>query len=535
MKIKAKLKNKNKWVEKEFLKCSSNVVKASENTDKVFLLDDVKIHFPQNPYPSQWYCYDLFYKKIALPELSLLNFINDAQSFEKIIVLDWDSSDQKFLELYLNFNKIPHQFKFKINNLFKKSFNFFIQFFLLCYSFISIIILSKNKNDKIAIWTGDYTDKEGGFDPRLGDLKRKLKKPFVEFIRTNGVNEKSILKNLIKRKRPCIYYSSIQYFFHLFSIKKNLGPDLDFKRYCLLSFLNEVQIELCIIHTWEYIFKKINIKKFIIWFFSHRTAGLLWASKKGHIPTIGFMHGLTTPYHMGHEYLRPFTGSAYGPDKFGVWSEYWKIKYQSLSQFYPKDAIEVSGILRPLNIPKKSERPVKDLASSPIIHILFVAEQSIPPEQIYPYIEALSYNSRFKLYLKIRNFGIDSYFLKIQKDRPDLLKHLTILSKTVAEAMDYADVVIGSHSTVILESSLYLKPFIFIETAMWGDYYDIKSLCEKIHCPYRVIISEKDQISSAVQTAYSVNSQDFLNEISKVFFGNQSISGTDWICRQLGP
>ena len=531
IKIKGRLKNLNNWSTIEFTPQNSNVYDANAITEKVFSNTNLKEIFPQKPFATEWYCYDLFYNQIAHTSIQLDSLLKSIHHFDKIIFIECESKYKKYLNLYFHFYKIPHKFTQKKSIIFSQIINFFLQIFLVFFSVLSIIFFYLKNDQKVGLWTGDYTDSNGGFDPRLGDLRKKINITIVEFIRYSSIGPLTCLKNFLKRKRSVIYYTSFKYFLLFIPPRKSLVRTTDFHLFCVSSFLHEIETELKLVKFWQYIFKKIKINNFIVWFFSHRTAGLLWACKKNNINTIGIMHGLTTPYHMGHEYLPSFKDFPYGPDKFGVWNEFWRSKYQSISKFYPKDSIQISGALRPnkkiilKNIRQKSS----------VTNVLFISEQSVPPEQIYPFYESIISDNNIKIYLKVRNFGVDSYFKKFQEERPDLLKKISILNIDLIDAMKLADVVIGSHSTAVLEAALYSIPFIFIYTPMWQDYFEMDLLNKKLSPPYPTFIHRPTQLKNAIKLAKQDSDQSdiFLNEIKTIFFGDQNISGTDWISKQL--
>lgn len=530
--IKGKRRNSKNYETKSFTRIPSDVISASTITKETITLEEIKKYFPQSPYASEWYCYNLFYNQMAHPYISNKEFLSKVSSYDQITFLEYLESEKCFFSQVCQFYNVKYKFKNKENTFFLNFKTFTVHSFLFFYSLVSIVYLTVDRRAKVALWSGDYLHPDHLYEPRLGNLKSKIKIPVVEFIRTTGLSPIKILKNLKRRKSPVIYYSSLLYFFDL------LGPKSDKPRvksdslllFLMYSYRPQVQLELKLVKIWEFIFKSISIQKIIIWFFSHRTAGLLWASKNLKIKSIGFMHGLTTPYHMGHEYMPGFKDIPFGPDRFGVWSAYWLKKYQNHSQFYPSGALQISGPLR--SILTKTEIECENCDT---INVLWVAEQSLPLAQSLPYLDHLIKNKKIKIFLKIRNFGQDGYFLQLGQIRPDLLTQISVVKEEVSQSMKNAHVVVGSHSTVVLESSLYLKPFIFYQTPMWQDYFNIESLGKEFECPHSVYCRSPEELEKAILNSQIKTSdlEIFLNKISQSFFGDQEKLGHDWILKEL--
>lgn len=470
-----------------------------------------------------WALYDQFFSYVAIPYLELENFLNELQSgdivelnnfpitYEKIII-DWCEVKNITLHTYYSFKLYQ---KKQISDIIQ----FLLNTFLTFYSLISFLYFILSRKKVIGIWTGDYTSANSIGDPRIGELYERLEKldfEYLNFIRTTSISPKVIVKNLIKRKRPAIYYQAFTDILPFFyRNKSNEVHSCNFFVHSMDRYAEVIQILLYVSRVCAYFLRLIRMDIFICWFYSFRTASLFWACNDLKIKTIGFMHGMSNITYMAHEYMPEYSGPPIGPDKFGVWSAYWKDQFVKFSKIYSKDAIEISGPLRPLTV-KKMDFSNKLICKN----VFIISEAGLNIKEAIPYYEKLVQSNIFNIYLKIRHFGTDLHYKQLKEARPDLINKMKIVSKPVSEAFKEADIVIGSHSTAVFEAGLCGIPFLFYNTKKWGNFYNLDDYF--VSDAEELLYKIKDMFPLLDNNNFIMKARDFLGS------GN----GIDWIIDQ---
>jgi len=392
--------------------------------------------------------------------------------------------------------------------------DFIFDFLLIVISILSIIIFKlRFHNQTLALWSGDYYNKKTKSDWRLGDLINELNSkriPYIEFIRNNNLGLVSTLKLNLERKRPVVYYMSFINLYNFF-YKNDYKPNLKLNNANHKKVLNYF-INYCVlpghIKILEKLLKILNINNFICWEFSSRQAPLIFAAKSLNIQTIGIMHGASYLNYSVHNFISPFSGEKYiGPDVFGVWSSYWKNLYDDNSKIY--GSIEVSGKLSKIRKSNNfnSERKIKKIL---IIH------ESLP--NYYELANIFNFLvDNFEVALKIRG----------QKENFTFPGPLQFLSNNVILEDDLIsnviikyDLVIGTHSTAVLESVLFGIPFLFLNTKYLGNFFDVL---------------ESEFVKNQTELLIKIETIDYSNiDFYKTrFFGNISDDGTKWLINKI--
>jgi hypothetical protein len=511
---------------------SSSIQEARRITANFFLNHSQKMNFPKVPYDSQWAFYDLFYNRIALPFTQLNHLKNTLNDSRNITIINCPPIFQRMLkglgELYdcnINFeSSADNDLKVLFINLYNLIQNIVLSIISLV-SFLYLIFTSPNSN-KLGIWSGDFLDKTGTSDPRLLpyiELLIKHKTSYIEFIRHANQPLSTNIKNLVKRKRPVIFYLAIESFI---PFKPPMGnSNLKFKsNEDILKFAFEIyKLEAHrlkkSISLWSHIFKLLKIKKFMPWFLSSRTASLLWAAKINKSPTIGMMHGMSQIENMGHEYMPEYSGEPISTDFYGVWGNKWKKDFSNFSKIYPKDGIEISGPLRP---PLKGTNTFKTYKQPPF-QILLISEPNVPPSQVMPYVEAIIDNPQYEVTLKVRPSGADPYHDSLKKNFPKLYSKLNISSQNIALAFPMADLVIGSYSTAVIEAGLFQCPFLFLNTQKWGDYFKLTE--EKKYGS--LFIHDPSQFIKAIDESLKLQDFSIYDSLINDFFSPSN--GANWL------
>jgi hypothetical protein len=510
----------------------SSVVNAQEILSDFFKnASNRLINYPGS---TQWAFYDRFFHEVAIPYSKYKDHLERCLNAEKIESEELPEDLRKLITHFCDF----HSIKLTVN---KRSplFNFgpkqlveiILKAFLCVHSLLIIAFLGLTRTkDLVAIWTGDYLTEKRSLDPRLGNLEEKLnqkKIAFIPFVRTVGVSPKQVFKNFLQRKGFAIYYhelNSIFLLFYSFESKQNKHDNffesIFYSLYIVESKALKIQITF-----WNKIFKAIKVRSLIAWFLSSRTAALIWAAKKSDIRSIGFMHGMSVLSFMGHEFMPEYKGEPIGPDYFGTWSNWWNEYFKKYSNIYIKDNIEVCGPLKKsrleLNIKSRSKKN-----NSTNLKVYIISEKHLPVDQIFPYLSELKKTELYEMTLKIRPFGEDHFFKKLQLHPFYKDLNLKISNKQTPECFEEADVIIGTHSTAVLEGLILNRPILFLNTKKWGDYFNFQSTYQG-ECPFWV--ASPSDLQKKIQMV--INSDIDWKSLYSKFFGNSN--GAEWIINKI--
>jgi len=212
----------------------------------------------------------------------------------------------------------------------------------------------------------------------------------------------------------------------------------------------------------KFLFKFLNVEKFISLDDSRYSNELLLITKEMNIFSIGYMHGSFNKYHLGlfnFEY-----------DKYLVWNNYFKDKILNQSNKYQSENIEVVGHFR---IGDYLDNVIKKR------NILWIGESNINYDEILPFIIELLINGYTIVFRgkpgttnSLKSF-LDEHKIKID------------YSKNIFESLNncYIGLVVGTHSTVLMESwivgvpSLALKCSYDYGSHLWES--NVTKLCLK--------------------------------------------------------
>jgi hypothetical protein len=423
---------------------------------------------PADSPQSYWAYYDRFFLDVALPLSAWEQIKPQLVHVKRIKILDGDHSD------YLILKEITKGLKVEVETLtspqlattrlLTSSLRQGWKFILYLSSHFNLIKQRLERNPKIVFWTPDYMGPNGHLDPRLGELESMVKSSGIRvfpWVRFNGVSLSHSIKNFIHRRGAGVYYDVI-------------APR---SRHEVATF-GDMSVLLLTLHRqgmerfdsqaeyWHQVLRLSKPLAVIPWFYSSRTACLIEGSRRAKIPTFGFMHGVSVLSFMGHEYMPEYRGkNQLGPDYFGVWSQLWLKRFSDNARIYTKDAIELSGPLRP---------PGQTIARRDRNKIYLVSETHAHLADWIPYFEILETQKQYQIVLKIRPHGTDKFWNSLSKtDWPQRLG-LVLSRESSPAAFADALVVIGSHSTVIWEAAAAGSPVLIVNTSKWGDYFDVK-------------------------------------------------------------
>jgi hypothetical protein len=454
----------------------SELERAKIETDKIF----ANIRADSLTYKSFeliWSIYDLIHQQYSIKKISDRNFIiNQSESKLKLKQVVFD--------------------------------------IIFCaFSFLSILWVKLNGKKTIAIWTGDIFNIQTEGDWRLGDLYKVLSNESIktiEFVRHSNKGLKYSFFNFFKRGRPVVYYSSILNLFNIFS-KHDL--EILFKEPNKIDelvvnyFKNEIP-NTTVILFFEKVFKFLNVQTFLCWEFSSRQAPLIYASKSQNIPTIGFMHGASYLNFAVNNFISPFKGkSKIGPDFFGVWSNWWKELYIDEAKIY--NEIEVINNYYEVNF--------MPIVKNKIDSILIISEVLPKYDELLPFYKILF--SKYKIALKIRK-GVEDKFYKFLIKESLIKEDFVIEDDLIQNVIPKYDLVIGSHSTAVLESVLFNRPFLFVNTKYLGNYFNIDSS--------EFVDEPKDLLNKINSIRF-----DKIKGYRIQFFGKKEMKFSNWILNKL--
>ncbi|MCH8986769.1 hypothetical protein IIA94_01225, partial [Patescibacteria group bacterium] len=354
---------------------------------------------------------------------------------------------------------------------------------LLC---VPILMVRKRR---IMLFTGDKFEKSRDYDFRMRFIYEELRQKnlhFVEFIRSLE-SWKTVIKHAVKRRRPVIYSEGVAFIGRFVSVilgghrraRRRFGahtsasqtdPAARFKLLVATQYLLGVYDDIWAIRIMKWILYAIGVRAAIITAATERNFHSVLGCKLNTIPTVGILHGAASRHYNVYDFLPAFDGAKMlSVDKYGLWSDWWKEYYMKNSKAYRPEQLFVSGPMRPFEVPTEP-----DVAAGPqngLIRVLFVAEQTVVPGEVMPYLRKLLDLQGIELTITFRPYrdGFEEWLLQHE---PQILKlqHVQIVKRGIQEAIQNADVVVGCHSTGVLEALLQLKVPVFLRTQKWGDY-----------------------------------------------------------------
>ncbi|MDI6591678.1 MAG: hypothetical protein QME61_01945 [Patescibacteria group bacterium] len=408
-------------------------------------------------------------------------------------------------------------------------------------SFLFLLWL-KITRPKVMVWTSDRFDPPYYCDFRMKHIYEELRKrkiPFVEFIRSQE-SLPVLLKHALKRKRPVVYSAAIITFLHFLShwlpkrnnceiVNLNSYPEIDPEKKFWFSvathYLKNNRGTIYSIQVMRFILKWIGVRTAFVPLASSRTFHEVLACKIENIKTVGIQHGIPK-YYLASDFMPNFDGEKLlSVDKYGVWSEWWKEYYISHSRAYQPEQLYVSGHMRPLERKIMSEAFLQ--AKEEPIKVLFVSEQLAVPSEVMPYLLELLKTDGISIYLKFRSYR-DGFEDWIKTNHPEILNRVEILYGDMHQAISKCEVVVGCHSTGVLEALLQLKPPIFFRTQKWGDYLELKDFGSQ----NKYFAENPEELVRLVKENVIASKED-LKRLRERFFGDPYQNGSKWVVDQL--
>ncbi|MFH1423806.1 MAG: hypothetical protein ABIG29_02525 [Candidatus Nealsonbacteria bacterium] len=481
-------------------------------------------------YELWWMHYESIHYKFCLPYTQYRKLLLYLKDFEKVSLFRAPCPHlfQYFLKAHNRRCTVINRFRFR--NLLPVPPGVFIQ----CLLSLGFLLWLKITRPGLMVRTSDKFDPPHDFDYRQKFIYEELRKrgiPFVEFIRSLE-SSKTVLEHAWQRKRPVVYSTAIIQFINSFAncfghyAPSFSGTDPEDRFWFLVAthYLRNLKGTVWSIKAMKFILQWIGVKVAITTAGCNRTFYEVLGCKLAGIKTVGIQHGAIPRYYFVSDFMPEFDGKKpLSLDKYGLWSDWWQDYYLKYGRAFKPEQLGVSGHMRPLEKENVEEVVPGDSAFGGPLKILFISEQLADPKEIMPYLSALLPIKDFVLSLKIRpqRDGFEDW---LKKNEPGVLERVKILRGDIRQAISQSDVIVGSHSTAVLEAMAQLKPFIFFRTAKWGDYFDIKTLDSQ----GRFFAEDPRDLINKVRKSIDVPKED-LRKLQEMFFGNPYQNGSKWV------
>lgn len=487
-------------------------------------------------YEFWWVQYDSLMDKFCLPYTQYRRLLEYLKEFEKIYLYraPYSGLFQCFLDAYGRKCVV-------LDKLSLVSLGVLVQ----AIFSLPFLLWLKLSRAKLMVWTSDQFDPAHpphDYDFRMRFIYNELRErkvPFIEFIRSVE-SLSTVLQHILKRKRPVVYSAAIidlLYYFAQFFRKKEvdkiinsylslkINPEDRFWFLVATCYIKNSTGTIWSIRAMKLIIAWLGIRAAIIPSGCSRTFHEILACKLLGIKTIGIQHGITPRYYAVYEFMPGFDSKdTISVDMLGLWSNWWREYYICHSRAYRPEQLYVSGHMRPLT--KEVGPPGGGPTSTGPLKVLFVSEHLAAPSEVTPYLSALLEVEGFSIFLKCRSYR-DGFEDWLGENKPEILKRIKILKTGIHEAISQVNLVVGSHSTSVLEALLQFKPFVYFQTKKWGDYLEMKSLGFQSS----FFAENPEELVKLARESLSVP-REILAKMQNRFFGDPYQNGSKWVVEQ---
>lgn len=501
--------------------------------------------FTYKGYELWWIHYNTLFLNLCMPYIQYKRLLVYLKNFN-VVYIHGVPCNQNVFSAYLVAYGCSINF---INKSRPRVLTFFpvgilIQIFLTLV-FLPILVLRKHD---ILVFTGDKFAKDSDYDFRMEFIYKELRKRKISFVESIRSLEpwSIILGHAWKRKRGVTYATAVTFlaryisqstwahhkFFKQFSFDVfSSVPDAEerFRLMLATRYLATAHYDMWEIRIMRALLKLLGVKAAFIAAANERNFHTVLSCKLNNIPVVGILHGSASVHYNVYDFMCSYDGEKImSVDKYGVWSEWWKEYYSTYSKAYNKEQLYVSGLMRPYEIPQTT---ITNLPQSKTpIRVLFVSEQLATPSEVLPYLQSLMCQSDISLYLVFRPYR-DGFEAWLAEYAPEVLAALgeeRILRNGIKEALAGGDVVVGSHSTAVLEALFQKKPMVFFETKKWGDYFNLAEYSKE----YSFYAHSPEELVDLILKSKSIPA-DILTQLQYRFFGNPYQNGSEWVVDEL--
>jgi len=499
--------------------------------------------FTYKGYELWWINCDNLFNYFCLPYTQYRKLLEYLKRFDNITL--FDSPFPSLFSVYLQSNNIRFSILIKpgIKSPSFLPLGIVIQIILTIINLPLLIICPK----KVMVFTGDKFAKNADYDFRMKYIYEALRQksiPFVEFIRSLE-SFKTVLRHAVFRSRLVIYPQAVIFLARFLNFisgnykraQREYGPhrfssvvdsNKRFKMMVATQYLITAYEDVYAIRIMKFMLRIIGVRAAIFTAAMERNFHAVLGCKLNAIPTVGILHGVTSRYSAPYDFMPGFDGKKMlSVDIYGLWSEWWKEYYLKHSQAYKPEQLYVSGPMRPLETLKEPD--IFAGTQDGLVRVLFVAEHTVAPSEAMPYLLGLLNSRDIQLTIKFRPYR-DGFEEWLSQNEPQVLKlqHVKIVKGTMQEAIQHADVVVGSRSTGVLEALLQLRVPIFFCTKKWGDYYGMTESNEHRHFFAENPVELIEKIKDA-----RVLPRGLITNMREQYFGDPYKNGSKWVVDKI--
>lgn len=493
-------------------------------------------------YELWWIHYNKLYLSACLPYTQYKRLLEFAARFDAVYV---ESPPYPLLfSVYLSAHNVKLLNGRDVNRSLQRiSFGVIVQSLLTLFM-LPLLVL---KRAPVMVFTSDLFDGSNDYDFRMRFIYEELrarKIRFVEWIRSLEP-WRVVMGHAAKRRRPVVYSEAVRHVGHVLDIvtggsrriRRRLGvdcltnssdPNVRFKYQLAAQSLCDSGADVWSIRLMSAPLWLSGVKVAYVTATADRNFHAVLACKILKIPIIGILHGVASKDYNVYDFLPGYDGkNRLSVDFYGVWSDWWRDYYITHSKAYAPDQLVVSGLMRPLL--KKNEY-IKKIDKSGKTKVLFVSEQLAVPKEVLPYLQALLNRNDIDVYFTFRPYR-DGFEVWLRQHHPEILVNIPedhILRSGISEAVKHCDVVVGAHSTAVLEALFIPKPIVLFNTSKWGDYFSL----EGFHKQHSFFVKSPNELVEAIQGGADVPSEILL-ELQRRFFGDTYQNGSKWVVDQI--
>lgn len=379
------------------------------------------------------------------------------------------------------------------NNILKIYLNYFLRMLVGFRNCIKMMYLDKSKENvcvisyAVNINITKFHDKSILYDTQIGPLVDELKKK-CNIFNLQYLNNTSILNKTLKYKVDYIPFEFFIFYkklvknkvFNIKLLKNNLNlllkieykyKDYNLKEVFIQSIFNELESkyygDLSEILAWERFLKHKKVKKCIVTDEGDRMRCIITAGNRLSIETYAVQHGILNEF--SHEYLINTKYNHLVPQKTFVWGEKYKRMLLENTNIYNDYNVEVAGQVRTDSIFAYYEIENNRNNKIKILYATQFLKDLLEPatETLFKALTLL--NSDYELVIKLHPIDIYYNYYENMIKKYNITNVKIIKDGDIYELINWCDVVISVHSTVVVEGVLLNKPSICIVLPKYND------------------------------------------------------------------
>ena len=339
----------------------------------------------------------------------------------------------------------------------------------------AFLILSRRR---ILVYASDkISDLKYRCDFRMANLYKQLFLKNIKFIEIlHTAYDENFYDYVIKRRRPALYLESADLFYKIFSkfnFKKSkepvntadfssFGEEAEFAELLLKKYLAMIDKTRFRINCISKLLRLSGIKTLICVPDTRNYHELVQGCRLNKIKTYAFQSGALYKYDIGLLNCSNGEGIIIKPDKFFLLSKYWIDELLRLGTIFDKKELEVGGDIKEdrsdagQNAPQRQERFG--------VTVLVSYETQAPKDEVRKYIQKILACPNTRVIFSIRpGRNVGAQFAEYGlKDMPENFSTADNLNKAINDA----DFVAGTQSTLMYEMVGYRKPVFILKTGM---------------------------------------------------------------------